>query len=221
MDALEQIFGSSSANSLTADKPRNELGQDDFLKLMVTQLQNQDPVNPADNSEFLGQIAQFSMVSGIDDLGVSFDGIASNLYAAQAMEAAQLVGKEVLIESSWATFSGEEPMSGVIDVMEPIDNARLLIRDSAGSLVRSLDLGRLEGGQQRFAWDGETETGEVAAPGVFSVSAEGLAEGALVAVPVLHFSRVESVSVDRANTNVMAHLANGEQVGVSQIREYK
>ncbi len=103
MNAIEQVFGVNSTSSAT--KPTKELGQEDFLKLLVAQLKNQDPNNPADNGEFLGQIAQFSMVSGIDDLGVSFDGIASSLYTSQAMQAAELVGKHVLIETNTATLN--------------------------------------------------------------------------------------------------------------------
>ncbi len=61
----------------------------------------------------------------------------------------------------------------------------------------------------------------MAAPGEYAITAEGLVNGELTAIPVSHFSQVESVSVDRANTNVLLHLANGSSVGVSQVREYK
>ena len=77
MNTIEQIF--SPTSNAPAQKKNDELGQEDFLKLMVAQLKNQDPSNPVENSEFLGQIAQFSMVNGIDGLGSSFDSVASSL----------------------------------------------------------------------------------------------------------------------------------------------
>lgn len=219
MNAIEQVFGPTTSTPI--GQPKEELGQEDFLKLMIAQLKNQDPVNPADNSEFLGQIAQFRMVSGIDEMGTSFQGISSNLYAAQAMQASQLVGKDVLTQSETATLIAGQPVEGMLESNDPATNARMLIHDSSGALVTSLDLGTVKAGAQRFAWSGQLPDGSQAPSGEYSITAEGLVNGELTAIPVSHFSQVESVSVDRNNTNVLLHLANGSAVGVSQVREFK
>jgi len=219
MNTIEQVFGPTT-NSVVG-QPKKELGQEDFLKLMIAQLKNQDPVNPADNSEFLGQIAQFRMVSGIDEMGTSFEGISSNLYAAQAMQASQLVGKDVLTQSETATFISGELVEGMIESEEPATNARMLIHDLSGALMTSIDIGTVKAGAQRFAWNGQLGDGTQAPDGEYLITAEGLVNGELTAIPVSHFSQVESVSVDRNNTNVSLHLANGSSVGVSQVREFK
>lgn len=219
MNGIEQIFGPSTSSAIT--EPKKELGQEDFLKLLVAQLKNQDPNNPADNGEFLGQIAQFSMVSGIDDLGVSFDGIAGSLYANQAMQAAQLVGKQVLSETNTATLGEDQSVDGVIELDSRAAHVKMHVFDEAGGLVRSMDMGDVNAGMQTFNWDGLDDNGDAMAEGQYLILAEGLVNGELTGVPVNIFNKVESVSVDRSNTSVLVHLANKSSVGISQIREFK
>lgn len=221
MNTIEQVFGPYNSGPKTVGQSTDELGQQDFLKLMIAQLKNQDPVNPADNTEFLGQIAQFRMVSGIDEMGTSFQGISSNLYAAQAMQASQLVGKDVLTESETATLVEGQPVEGMLESEDTVTHGRLLIQDASGSLVDSIDLGIVRAGAQRFSWNGLLEDGSQAPAGEYVIRAEGLVNGELTAIPVSHFSKVESVSVDRANQNVLLHLANGKAVGLPQVREFK
>lgn len=219
MNTIEQIFGPTTNN--LASRPSNELGQEDFLKLMVAQLKNQDPSNPMDNAEFLGQIAQFSMVSGIDDLGVAFEGVSSNLFTAQAMQAAQLVGKDVLTETATATLAAGGIVEGVFATDQAVSNTRLNIYDATGSLVNRFDLGTIREGSQRFIWDGLRQDGSAAAPGEYVIAAEGLINGDLSAVQLKYFNRVESVSVNRATGGVLLNLSNGDNVSFSQISEYK
>lgn len=219
MNTIEQVFGPTTSN--TPAPANKELGQEDFLKLMVAQLKNQDPNNPADNGEFLSQIAQFSMVSGIDDLGVSFDGIAGSLYSSQAMEAAKLVNSDVLIETDTAHLTAGEQVEGVVELNEDVVGVKMQIHDSAGSLINTFELGDFSAGMQRFNWNGLNKNGDLSASGDYVITAEGLVNGQLEALPMHIFSRVESVSVDRSNTNVVLNLANNESVDFSQIREYK
>ncbi len=219
MNAIEQIFGATNTGS--AAKPNKELGQEDFLKLLVAQLKNQDPNNPADNGEFLGQIAQFSMVSGIDDLGVAFEGVAGSLYTNQAMQAAQLVGKDVLVESNTGTLNAEESIQGFLEFDNPASNVRLQIHDASGALVKFVDLGNTSEGMHEFDWNGIDEEGNRLPPAEYQLTAAALVGGELQAVPVHIFSRVESVSVDRNNTSISLNLTSKESVGFSQIREYR
>lgn len=219
MNAIEQIFGPTTPNKAAA--PKKELGQEDFLKLLVAQLKNQDPNNPAENGEFLGQIAQFSMVSGIDDLGVSFDGVAGSINTGQGIQAAQLVGKQVLVETNTAALAAGEPVEGFLELVDGAAATKLQIHDAAGSLITEIDLGSISPGMQKFSWGGLKEDGTQAATGEYQITAQGLVNGKLEAVPVHIFSKVESVSVDSSNTNVLLHLAGNKNVGISEIREYR
>lgn len=219
MNTIEQIFGSSQSAAQPAKS--KELGQEDFLKLLVAQLKNQDPSNPVENGEFLGQIAQFSMVSGIDDLGASFDGIASSLFATQAMQASQLVGKEVLVDSDVTGFTSGGSIEAVVGLNEPAANAKLYVHDVKGGLVNSVDLGNLAAGTNAIKWNGLDQEGNAAPSGNYVLIAEGLVDGQLQGLPLQVYSKVKSISVDRNNTSVSVTLEGNGQVGLSQISEFK
>ncbi|HEY0963300.1 MAG TPA: flagellar hook capping FlgD N-terminal domain-containing protein [Pseudomonadales bacterium] len=200
----------------------NELGQEDFLKLLVAQMKNQDPSNPADNGEFLSQIAQFSMVSGIDDLGTSFKGMSNNYYATQAMQAAELVGREVLTEMDTVLLEEEGGgVNGVVLVPEHTDGLNIQVRNIHGALVKTIDAGDYRDGDSNFAWDGTTEDGKPAGTGEYTISATVLIDGKQQAIPVQTYNRVESITVDRASASVALHLQNRHSVSFSQVNQYR
>ena len=89
-----------SSDRLKTEPKDKSLGQDEFLELMMTQLQNQDPLNPAESGEFLSQIAQFGTVNGITELQQSFSTLASSLQSNQALQASTMVGRSVLVENN-------------------------------------------------------------------------------------------------------------------------
>ena len=216
---IDQLMAPTTTNPAT--EPKKELGQEDFLKLLVAQLKNQDPNNPADNGEFLGQIAQFSMVSGIDDLGVSFEGVAGSLYTNQAMQASSLVGKEVLAETNVAYLDEGESVDGVISLPDDANAVNVQIRDASGELIESLEFGKTTEGTNSFSWNGLASDGSQMPEGAYFLHAEAVINGTLEAVPIQIYSEVDSVSVDRQNTNILLHLASEESIGLSEVREYK
>jgi flagellar basal-body rod modification protein FlgD len=220
MNTIEQIF-SPSSSAVVQNKKNDELGQEDFLKLMVAQLKNQDPSNPVDNGEFLGQIAQFSMVSGIDDLGVSFDSLASSLFSTQAMQASQLVGKEILVETNTGNLVEGESVNAVLENGSSASNVKIFVEDQAGVVVRTLGLGNIEPGSAKFSWDGVDNEGEQAASGAYTLRAEGLVDDSLQALPMQIFNRVESISVDRNNSSVSLELSGNRSIGIAQVTEFK
>ena len=144
-----------SALGLTANSgasKKKTLGQDDFLKLMTTQIQNQDPLKPMENTEFFSQIAQFSTVSGIEKLQGSFSDLATQLTSSQALDASSLIGRNVLVPSSVGVLDADG-LAGAIDVPGS-GTAQIQIRDGNGVLVRTLDLGSQPAGQLAFEWNG-------------------------------------------------------------------
>ena len=94
------------ASGQPAPRGSNELGQADFLELMVAQLKNQDPTKPMDNSEFLSQMAQFSMVNGIEGLNTSFSSVSESILGSQGLQAATLLDRQALVDSPWGHFDG-------------------------------------------------------------------------------------------------------------------
>lgn len=218
---IQQILGNGTTKVSDQETAGSKLGQEDFMKLLVTQMKNQDPTNPADNSEFLSQIAQFSMVSGIDGLDSSFNGIASSLFSAQAMQAASLVGREVLTESVSASFEPGSPVNGSIEFSNAANAVTLTVRNASGEAVDVIDLGTAEPGARNFSWQGLDAEENPLPAGQYSFTVQAFSGGQQAGVPVRLFNTVESVSVDRNSMNILLHLASGNSVGLSQINEYK
>lgn len=163
-DALGLAAPVQSSNKQT-------LGQADFLKLMTTQLQSQDPFKPMDSAQFLGQIAQFSTVSGIQSLNTGFASLSESLTANQALQGASLVGRSVQVPGD-ALRLGESGSASASATLPAAGTVLATVRDAAGVVVRRLELGRHAAGTVEIEWDGHTSGGMRAAAGQYSLRAE-------------------------------------------------
>ncbi|RLA22214.1 MAG: flagellar hook assembly protein FlgD, partial [Gammaproteobacteria bacterium] len=170
------------AGAQQAPSARSELGQEAFLELMVTQLKNQDPLNPMENGEFLSQIAQFSTVTGIEELNSSFSGLSSSISADQGLQAANLVGRTVVVPADAAVLAAGGIVQGEISLPTSTPSLSVTITDSNGALVRRLDLSTQEAGQVPFSWDGLLEDGTYADPGLYQITAEANVGGEIKAL---------------------------------------
>jgi len=207
-------LGISPTGSGAADK--GDLAQNDFLKLMTTQLMNQDPMAPMDNGEFLGQMAQFSTVSGIGDLQASFDKLATSLQSSRVLEASSMVGKQVLVNSNMAEFTGSLDaagapgpglLQGAVDVPEGVSSVSVRIEEASGASLHSMTLPVTHSGLTDFSWDGRLEDGGYAKSGAYRLVVETSVDGALTSLPTQAASRVSSVSL--AGDSVELHTALG------------
>jgi flagellar basal-body rod modification protein FlgD len=181
---------------------KDELGQEEFLHLMVTQLENQDPFKPLESGEFLGQLAQFGTVSGLAGLQTKFDQLAGALVSNQALQAAGLVGRSVLAASGAAAIGAGEGLSGAIELPESSTDVRVQIRDALGQVVRELDLGTQSAGLVRFEWDGADAGGEPAPAGSYGIAAQYRAGNETEAADVLLSAPVDSVLMDASGFRV-------------------
>jgi flagellar basal-body rod modification protein FlgD len=218
---IQELLGGTTQTQNTRGKGQKELGQQDFLKLLVAQMKNQDPSNPADNGQFLSQIAQFSMVDGIERLGNSVEGISGNVQRGQGIAAAQLVGREVLTESDSAVLQPGAQLQGRVAVPDMAQGLNIQIRDISGRLIRTLDTAGFGEGVWDIEWNGMNEQGEAAAPGEYVVQATALVEGKQQALPVQMYNTVESVTLNRMNDEVALHLANNQTITLQQVSKYR
>lgn len=177
----------------------DELGLGTFLKLMVTQLNNQDPFKPMENGEFLGQIAQFASVSGLDKLNNSFDELSGSITSGQALQAGSLVGREVLAPTDAGYLPAGGSLRGQVTLEQSSPQVVLRVTDRVGQLVREMPLGAVPAGPLNFAWDGLDESGGYAAPGVYQVSVEAVQDDRSEDLFTQVFSRVESVNLGGRN----------------------
>ncbi|HUL10800.1 MAG TPA: flagellar hook assembly protein FlgD [Methylococcaceae bacterium] len=178
---------------------QNALGENMFMKLMVAQLQNQNPLNPQDGAQFLSQLAQFSTVTGIQGLQQSFADFASSMTQDQALQAANLVGKNVLVSSGQGILSASGGLNGQITVPSGATNVTVRVVGSNGVTLRTFDMGTQEAGQVPFSWDGMLDDGvSHANPGIYKIQAEAILDGKTIALDSQVSTPVDSVTLGGA-----------------------
>ena len=183
-----------TANTNTITKKSDSLGQADFLRLMTEQLQHQDPLNPMQNSEFLGQLAQFSTVQGIQGLQTSLDGLGTSLATDQMLRGASLVGRTVLVPSAKMALEGEGSVKGVVAAPDA-GTVTFDITDANGHSVRKITVTAEKAGEVAFEWDGKDADGNRLAAGTYGVTATMGSGEAKQDLSTYVESRVDSVTV--------------------------
>ena len=198
-------------------RARDKLGQEDFLTLMITQFRNQDPFEPMDNGEFLGQLAQFSTVNGIESLNSSFGGLSSAMHDNQALQAAGLVGNRVLAVTDTGHLDSAGAMRGAIELTSSAGNVQIDITDETGQLVQRLDLGQQAAGLIEFEWDGISAQGERAGAGLDQVSARVMRGQEVESVPTVIESRIQSVTLGQFGSGLTLNLEGGQEMPLGQV----
>ena len=221
MEAINNAFSQFAAPvGAEANKKTGELGQDDFMRLMVTQLENQDPTKPMDNFEFLSQIAQFGMVSGIQESQQSLTTMIESLLANRTLQASSLVGKNVVADSNLGSFVEGGKLGGVVELPSEASGVEVRIFEPSGQLVHTLQLGPTSAGRLSFDWDGLGADGEPIEEGVYVLEAQAVLDGVAQGVPVLAASTVTSVSVGVGGADATLNLQGGARVAISDVVEF-
>ncbi|MDB2410323.1 flagellar hook assembly protein FlgD [Pseudomonadales bacterium] len=219
MTEINSSTSSDIINSLgtktNAATEEQDLGKDAFLQLMIAQLQNQDPLSPAKNEDFIAQLAQFSSVEGIQNINSSIEELATAFRSSQALEASSLVGRQVQVSADTATLSADGPVRGTIDLATSSANIKLYIEGPDGQVVRTQDIGTQERGAIDFTWDGTNESGLRVADGAYRVYASGLVDGEIADLPVAIGANVNSVTIGQNDSMIL----NIEGVGAVPLSE--
>ncbi|MCP3736485.1 flagellar hook assembly protein FlgD [Sphingomonas sp. RP10(2022)] len=192
----------STANTTTASgasavsgKTKTTLDQSDFLTLLTTQLKNQDPFSPMDNTQMVAQMAQFSSVAGISEMNKTLTGVATKLGSTTASDAMSYVGKTVLTEGSTAYPKSTGGLDGAIELDDAATQVSVTITDANGGMLRQLDLGAQKKGTTSFAWDGKDSSGNTVSGGPFTITALATGGDKTVTSRTLVWAPVESVSL--------------------------
>lgn len=219
MNTIDTSKLAGPATPAPAQNSPGRLGQEEFLRLMVAQLENQDPTKPLENGQFLGQMAQFGTVSGIEELQKSFGDLASALSSNQALQASALVGRSVLVSSNTAELTENGEIKGAIEVPATTPTLMLTISDSNGQPVRQISLGSQPEGLQAFTWDGLTDAGEPAASGIYEITATAMGDGEPTALDTLVAAPVESVTLAKGGQGVTLNLAGYGALDFADVRQ--
>lgn len=182
-----------SGKGMTASENR-------FLTLLVTQLKNQDPLNPMDNAEMTTQLAQISTVGGIETLNTTLQSLAASYAATQSMQATAMIGQGVLVPGSTLELKDGAAIAGTA-LDGAADKVIVSITDRDGVLVSRIDLGPQAAGAVSFQWDGETEQGE-AADGRYRFTVTATRGETTVNATPLSYGRVTAVAPGAAGATL-------------------
>ncbi len=218
-EANKTAKAAAEAVNRTLAKKKTSLGQEDFLKLMTTQMTHQDPNNPMQNGEFLSQMAQFGTVSGIQDLQKSFATFSNSIQSNQALQAAGLVGRYVSAPGNTGVLAAGGEINGKVNLDSSTPSLQVTISNSAGELVKTLDLKNQSAGDIPFTWDGTNEAGTLASPGVYKISATAAVDGKNVAQTTDLESKVESVSMANGSTPMKVNLVGANSIDFGKVKQ--
>lgn len=216
------VNGSNAASNLglnQAEGPKKSLGQQDFLRLMVAQVQNQDPMQPQANGEFLSQLAQFSTNDGITKMQESLQQLASSLQSNQALQASALVGRKVLVNSDKLNLGAEGDVKAAIDMPAGLSNLSASIYSESGELIKTIPLGQPQPGFFQFAWDGTGQNEQRLAAGKYSVKVTGTYGGQEVALKTMTSANVDSVSLGQNGEGLKLNVSGVGSVSLDQVRQ--
>ncbi len=200
-------------------KSANSVGDmhDQFLTMLTTQLKNQDPMNPMDNSQMTTQLAQLNMVDGINKVNSTLQAMMENYAVSQANQAAAMVGRAVLVEGTHIQLADGAALGG-FELSTPADDVQVSIVDANGAEVTKLDLGSAEAGSHLFTWDGTTTSGATAANGVYKLKVTAMQGGKAVEVGSLQLGTVSSVIRNGNNATLqVGGLGNFQMSDIKQI----
>lgn len=210
-DAAAALAASASGGTAGASE-----AQDRFLKLLVTQLKNQDPLNPMDNAQITTQMAQISTVSGIDKLNTTLQGMAASFGANQSLQAMGMIGHSVLAPGSTLQLqNGSAP--GGVDLPQAADSVTVSVRDASGQLLHQVNLGAQPAGVLGFQWDGVTDSGASAAAGSYGFAVEAVQGGKKLDAVTLSSGTVSSVT--QAKSGVMLNVNGVGAVALSDVKQ--
>ena len=188
-DVLAAMNGTKKTTATsTADDAQNR-----FMTLLVTQMKNQDPLNPLDNAQITSQLAQLSTLNGINQLNTTLDALKGSYQASQTLQATSMIGHGVFVPGSDMSLSDGKAVFGA-DLASAADSVQITVRDAAGAVVHTSNMGAAQAGIIPMTWDGKTDSGVAAPDGTYTFEVRATASGNKVDATALSFGMVTSVS---------------------------
>ncbi|OIR08424.1 basal-body rod modification protein FlgD [mine drainage metagenome] len=214
---VQSSTSSNAAAAAISSVPSPSSIQNQFLTLLVTQLQNQDPLNPMDNSQVTTQMAQLSTVSGINQLNSTVQALSASMATSQSLQAASMIGATALVPGDQLALAGAKA-NGAVELTQPADSVAVTITDAKGNVVRTLQLGtQSAAGDINFQWDGTNNAGATVADGSYTFSAKAMSGTVQSSPTTLSYGVVNNVGLTSSGTTLgMGTLGN---VALSSVRQ--
>ncbi|MBA53327.1 MAG: flagellar biosynthesis protein FlgD [Pseudomonadales bacterium] len=221
VEANSVLSDLSIRNQPESEKSQAQADKDMFMRLLLAQIENQDPLKPTDQTDFVAQLAQFSSLEGIQNLASTVEDIGSVYRSSQALQATALVGREVLVDGQVGYLEAGGRITGMIEAGQASGDVMMIIKDASGQVVANRDLGNIGSAETPFSWDGKNNQGEVLPDGPYSITIEGTLSGENEALVTSIYSRVNSVSIVDNQGGMLLNLNGLGQVESSEIKEVR
>ena len=196
----------------------NELGKNEFMKLMIAQMENQNPLDPQDNGAFISQLAEFSSLEEMQGISASVNNFTNQFKSSQALQASAMVGRSVLVPASSSPLSNGGTISGMVDLQESTGALGISIFNGSGELVNQFNLGQQAAGGVPFVWDGTNSKGEQMPFDTYTIKAQANQGGENKQLSTLLSANVNSVSIGQSG-GISLNLSGMGTIPLEQVRE--
>lgn len=193
-----------------------DAAQERFMTLLVTQMKNQDPLNPLDNAQVTSQLAQLSTVTGIEKLNTTLESLIASSQLGQSFQAAGMIGHVVSFEGNRLQLEDGYSALGV-DLPQDVDNLTVTIKDTAGTVIREFNLGAQKTGVLPLNWKGETSSGSIAPNGTYTFEVTAVAAGQKINATTLSYDEVTSVS--NSSQGIKLNLGSNGSISTSEVTQ--
>lgn len=212
---LYQAKAASSSDAASKASAADEM-QTRFLSLLITQLKNQDPLNPTDANQMTAQLSQISTVSGIEKLNATMGQLLSSYNTAQNMQAAAMIGKTVFIAGNELTVGAQGGIAG-FELEGAAERVMVNIKDASGKLVAEQEIGPMPAGIGSFYWDGSLPDGTQAPAGKYSFSFEASTGDKVVKGEALQAGTISALTM--LSNGVSLQLSDNKSISYTDIRQ--
>lgn len=205
-----------SVNKRSGSQSSTDEAQDRFMTLLVTQMKNQDPLNPMDNAQVTSQMAQLNTVTGINKLNETMSSLISSVQLGQSYQATSMIGHSVLVPGNTLTHTEKGGYFGV-NLPNGADSVSVDIKNGAGLTIRTLTFGKQDVGVNALTWDGKTADGTLAPSGDYSYEITAKLGDTKTSSTALSLAQVQSVS--NSNGGIKLNLSNNTAVSTADVVE--
>ena len=211
---VAKTAGSASSGTSAADQTQN------FLKLLIAQIQNQDPMAPMDASTMTAQMSQLNMVSSMSNMNTSMTAMLNQMQSVNFMNQASLIGHSPAVAGNSINFDGQNQVILGANAANPLSSAVATITDASGNVINSASLGTLDVGMKNFAWDGRDSSGNTVAAGIYNISIKGTNTTGVTESPTAYVASPVAAVSKGADGDSLLTLVDGRQVNASKIQQW-
>jgi flagellar basal-body rod modification protein FlgD len=197
----------------------DEMGEREFLLLFTTQLQNQNPLDPMENEQFVAQLAQFSQLEATTSMSDNINSLVTSMKGERMLQGASLLGKKVAVPEGPAILKDGAPISGIISIPNGAEGVELKVYDRSGAVVKTELLGRQSPGEVAVRWDGTNAKGEQMPDGIYQMIATVNSFGEVTQIPISTPDTVKSVAYSAEADDLVLEVGSGATVMFSQVKQ--